>query len=156
MKLNWTELTRKLNAMLNPSPGMRRAMFIGLVILIIGVVVVLLGGCAQGDRIKNAPNGCVPRAIGYLDALAADEKFKGYRKSRIVVIEWGTKTLTGAAGHAFCAFVYSGRVMAYDDQQGGTWTMSRDLDIIDKANGLAALWCGTKYAFKNAYFLDDE
>lgn len=151
-----SELARKLNAMLNPSPGMRRALFIGLVILIIGVVIVLCGGCAAGDRIKNAPNGCIPRAIGYLDALAADEKFKGYRKSRIVVIEWGTKTLTGAAGHAFCAFLYGSRVMAYDETQGGSWTMTRDLEIIDKPFGLAALWCGTRYAFKTAYFLDEE
>lgn len=157
MKLNPSELTRKLNKMVTPSPQMKRAWLVGLVLLAIGVIIILLGGCATtGDRIKNAANGCVPRAIGYQDSLAADAKFKGYRWSRIVCIEWTAKTGTGSVGHAFCAFEYANRIMAYDETQGGSWSMTRDLDMREKPLGLAALWCGTRYAFKTAYFLDEE
>ena len=95
------------------------------------LALLALAGCATPEGyvpVKGAKN-CVVDAISYQDALAANQRFRDVRWSKILCVSWGERI-----GHAGCVVEYRGRIMIYDNQNGSQtlqrWTSDRDNPLI--------------------------
>lgn len=66
----------------------------------------------------QAPNACLPDAIGFQNALAVYQKMRQSTPwSRVLMVQSRARA-RAAQAHAFCVFVLEGKLWAYDQAAG--------------------------------------
>jgi hypothetical protein len=102
----------------------------------------------------QAPNACLPDAIGFQNAYAVYQKMRQSTSwSRVLMVQ--SRTRTGAAqSHAFCVFALEGKLWAYDQVAGcrRVWvTVEEKADAMKIGRGLLpdqfdrALWADQSF-----------
>lgn len=98
---------------------------------------ILVPGCMtvtfRGQQ--GSVRDCLVGAIEFEDELMANERLRGSRWSRVMVMVRRDRDLA----HAVCVFEYRGWLVGYSDRSGAR-VLSRDLSLKDRPLELARLW----------------